>query len=92
MAELKANLDEIDTMIGTMKTKKDNMDISVSSITDPSKSEGIMLTKYIEKIREISDLLFKYKQLLAKDILDIKNSKEKIRKMDKQMENLSKSV
>lgn len=92
MAELKANLDEIDTMIGTMKTKKDNMDISVSSITDPSKSEGIMLTKYIEKIREISDLLFKYKQLLAKDILDIKNSKEKIREMDKQMENLSKSV
>ena len=92
MAELKANLDEINTMIGTMKTKKDNMDISVSSITDPSKSEGIMLTKYIEKIREISDLLFKYKQLLAKDILDIKNSKEKIREMDKQMENLSKSV
>lgn len=92
MAEIKANLDDIDTLIGSIKTKKDAIDISVSSVKDPSKCKGIMLSDYIKRIRDISSLLNKYKQLLNQDIDDINLSKEKIREMDKQMENLSKSI
>ena len=92
MAELKAKLDDIDVLVGAIKTNKDAIDISVSSIKDPSKSKGIMVTEYIKRIRSISDLLNKYKQLLDKDISDINMSKEKIQEMDKQMENLSKSI
>lgn len=92
MAELKAKLDDIDVLVGAIKTNKDAIDISVSSIKDPSKSKGIMVTEYIKRIRNISDLLNKYKQLLDKDISDINMSKDKIKEMDKQMENLSKSI
>lgn len=92
MAELKAKLDDIDVLVGAIKTNKDAIDISVSYIKDPSKSKGIMVTEYIKRIRNISDLLNKYKQLLDKDISDINMSKDKIKEMDKQMENLSKSI
>ena len=92
MSEVKANLDDIDTLIGSIKTNKDAIDISVSSVKDPSKCEGIMVSEYIKRIRDISSLLNKYKQLLDKDIADINVSKDKIREMDKQMENLSKSI
>lgn len=92
MAELKAKLDDIDVLVGAIKTNKDAIDISVSSIKDPSKSKGIMVTEYIKRIRNISDLLNQYKQLLDKDISDINMSKDKIKEMDKQMENLSKSI
>lgn len=92
MTEVKANLDDIDTLIGDIKTKKDAIDISVSSVKDPSKCKGIMLSDYIKRIRDISSLLNKYKQLLNQDIDDINLSKEKIREMDKQMEDLSKSI
>lgn len=92
MAELKANLDDIDTLIGSIKTKKDAIDISVSSVKDPSKCKDIMVSAYIKRIRDISSLLKEYKQLLDKDIADINVSKDKIREMDKQMENLSKSI
>ena len=92
MTEVKANLDDIDTLIGSMKTKKDAIDISVSSVKDPSKCKGIKLSDYIKRIRDISSLLNQYKQLLDKDIEDINISKDKIREMDKQMEDLSKSI
>lgn len=92
MAEVKANLDDIDVLIGSIKTSKDAIDISVSSIKNPSKSKGIMVSEYIKRIKEISSLLNKYKELLDKDIADINISKDKIREMDKQMENLSKSI
>ena len=92
MAELKAKLDDIDVLVGAIKTNKDAIDISVSSIKDPSKSKGIMVTEYIKRIRNISDILNKYKQLLDKDISDINMSKDKIKEMDKQIENLSKSI
>lgn len=92
MAEVKANLDDIDVLVGAIKTKKNAIEESVSSIKDPSKSKGIMVTDYIKRIREISSLLGKYKQLLEADISDINISKDKIREMDKQMENLSKSI
>ncbi len=92
MAEVKAKIEDIDDLIGAIKTNKDAIDISVSSVKDPSKSKGIMVTNYIKRIRNISDLLDQYKQLLDKDISDINNSKEKIQEMDKEMENLSKNV
>lgn len=92
MNEVKANLDDIDTLISSIKTKTDAIDISVSSVKDPSKCKGIMVSEYIKRIRDISSLLNKYKQLLEKDIADINISKNKIREMDKQMEELSKSI
>lgn len=92
MAEVKANLDDIDVLIGSIKTSKDAIDISVSSVKNPSKSKGIMVFEYIKRIKEISSLLNKYKELLDKDIADINISKDKFREMDKQMENLSKSI
>ena len=92
MAELKAKLDDIDVLVSSIKTNKDAIDISISAINDPSKSKGIMVTEYIKRIRNISDLLNKYKQLLDKDISDINMSKEKIREMDKQMKDLSKGI
>lgn len=91
MSELKANLDEIELLIGSMKTCKSAIETSVSTINDPSKSEGIMLTEYIDRIRKISNLLSDYKKMLDKDISDISISTGKIQEMDKQMENLSKS-
>lgn len=90
MAELKAKLDDIDALVSSIKTNKDAIDISISSINDPSMSRGIMVTEYIKRVRNISDLLSKYKQLLEKDISDINMSKEKIQEMDKQMKDLSK--
>lgn len=92
MTEVKANLDDIDILIGSIKTSKDAIDISVSSVKDPAKCKGIMVSEYIKRIRDISSLLNKYKQLLDKDIADINLSKDKIQEMDKQMENLSKSI
>lgn len=92
MAELKAKLDDIDVLVGSIKTNKDAINISVSSVKDPSKSKGIMVSEYIKRIKDISDLLNRYKQLLDKDISDINASKEKIQEMDKDMENLSKGV
>lgn len=92
MAELKAKLDDIDVLIGSIETNKEAIDISVSSIKEPSKSKGIMVTEYIKRLKDISNLLNMYKQLLGKDVSDINMSKEKIQEMDKQMENLSKSI
>lgn len=92
MAEMKAKIEDIDGLLSSIRTNKDGIDISVSSINDPSKCKGIMLSKYIECIRNISDLLDKYKQLLEKDISDISNSKDKIQEMDQEMTNLSKSI
>ena len=92
MAELKVKSDDIDALIDAIKKNKDAIDISVSSIKDPSQSKGIMLSEYINRIKNISDLLGKYKQLLDKDISDIRNSKETINEMDKQMERLSKTI
>ncbi len=92
MAELKAKLDDIVILTRSIKSKKDAINTSVSSVTDPSKTKGIMLSEYIKRIRDISNLLNKYKQLLDKDVEDINLSKDKIREMDKQMEKLSKST
>ena len=92
MAELKAKIDDIDALIGSIRTNKDAIDISVSSIKEPSQSKGIMISEYIKRIKSISGLLDKYKQLLDKDISDINTSKETIREMDKQMGSLSKSI
>lgn len=92
MTEIKANLDDFDILIDSIKTSNDAIDISVSSVKDPSKCKGIMVSEYIKRIHDISSLLNKYKQLLDKDIADINLSKDKIREMDKQMENLSKSI
>lgn len=92
MAELKVAIENVDSLISSIKTSKDAIDISVSSVKDPSKSKGIMVSEYIKRIRNISSLLDKYKQLLDKDISDIKESEEKIQQMDREMENLSKSI
>lgn len=85
MAELKAKKDEIDKLIKAIEKKRDAIDVSVSSIEEPSKSKGIMLTEYIKRIEKISDLLKNYKQLLDKDVSDINKSIDKILEMDKQM-------
>ncbi len=92
MAELKVAIEDVDSLISSIKTSKDAIDISVSSVKDPSKSQGIMVSEYIKRIRNISSLLDKYKQLLDKDISDIKESEKKIQQMDREMENLSKSI
>lgn len=92
MAEVKAKIEDINGLISSIKTNKDNIDISVSSVKEPTKSKGIMVSEYIIRIRNISNLLDKYKQLLDKDISDINNSKSKIQEMDKEMESLSKSI
>ncbi|MBE5872846.1 MAG: hypothetical protein E7287_00405 [Lachnospiraceae bacterium] len=91
MAELKARIEDIDGLVKAIKTNSDAIDISVSSVKEPSKSKGIVVTEYIKRIREISQLLDKYKQLLDRDVLDIKDSKDKIQEMDKEMEKLSKN-
>ncbi len=92
MAELKVKLDDIDILIGAIKTNKDAIDVSVSSIKNPSQSKGIMVSEYIKRIKKISVLLDKYKLLLDKDISDINISKKKIQEMDKQMKGLSKGI
>lgn len=92
MAEIKVKIEDIDGFISSIKTSKEAIDISVSSINDPSKSKGIMVSEYVKRIRDISSLLDKYKQLLDKDITDINDTKGKIQEMDKHMENLSKSI
>lgn len=85
MAEVKAKIEDIDGLISSIKTSKDAIDVSVSSIKEPAKSKGIMVSEYVKRIRDISSLLDKYKQLLDKDISDINDSKEKIQEMDTQM-------
>ncbi len=92
MAELKAKIEDIDGLIKAIKTDKDAIDVSVSSIKNPSRSKGIMAFEYVKRIKDISKLLDKYKQLLDKDISDINNSKQKIQEMDKKMEDLSKTI
>lgn len=91
MAEVKANIKDIDGLITAIKNSKEAINTKVS-IDEPSKSKDIMLFEYIDKVKEISKLLVEYKKLLDKDISDINNSKEKIQEMDKEMTNLSKST
>ena len=91
MAEVKANIGDIDGLITAIKNSKEAINTKVS-IDEPSKSKDIMLFEYIDKVKEISKLLVEYKKLLDKDISDINNSKIKIQEMDKEMVNLSKST
>lgn len=88
MLESKIKIDEVDGLIGSIKTNEKAVDISVSSVKEPAKSRGIMVSEYVKRIKDISKLLDRYKQLLDKDIIDIRISKEKILEMDAQMGNL----
>ena len=88
MAELKVNVNELDHLVYGIKSAKDNINTSVASIMSPSKSSGIMISSYVERIKQISGLLDAYKQLLEKDVLDIVVSKNKITEMDQHITTL----
>ncbi len=88
MAEVKAKSDDIDVLVKSINKKKSAIDTSVSHIENPSQSSGIMVTSYIKRVKKISSLLKKYKELLAKDAADIQAAKDKIVEMDKTMGNL----
>ena len=91
MAEFKAKMDDLDGLLNSIQYYKDAISTSVTAIKEPSVCQDIMLSEYVQTLRDISKLLDKYKELLNKDIADIRNAKSKIQEMDTQMVNLSKS-
>lgn len=91
MAELKIDITNIDTLVQGIKTAENSINTSVKSINNPSKCSGIMITTYVDRIKKISTLLDKYKQLLEKDAVDIVASKNKISEMDQKLTNLYQS-
>lgn len=80
---LKIVIDDVENLIYGLERSKDRIDVKVTEINDPTQNQEIMLSEYVKKIREISNLLEKYVQLLEEDISDIKASKEKIKEADK---------
>ena len=88
MPEIKADFNSIDMLIKSIDLAKSDIDHSVADISDPSKCSGIMISAYVERIRQISKLLGDYKKLLEKDSFDFINSKNKIAEMDAQLRNL----
>lgn len=88
MALLKIDSGSIDVLVQAMSTQNKKLDVSVNSINSPSKCSGIMISSYLDRIIKISKLIESYKSLLEKDVLDIKNSKNKIVEMDKNLTNL----
>ena len=88
MALLKIDSGSIDVLVQAMSTQNKKLDVSVNSINNPSKCSGIMISSYLDRIIKISKLIESYKSLLEKDVLDIKNSKNKIVEMDKNLTNL----
>lgn len=87
MVELKLD-SSIDILVSAINNNNKNLDVSVSSINSPSKCSGIMIFSYVDRIKKISKLLESYKQLLKKDALDIKTSKNKIVEMDRNITSL----
>lgn len=88
MAELKIDINNIDTLVQGIKSAETSINTSVKSINNPSKCSGIMISSYVDRIKRISALLDKYKQLLEKDAVDIIASKNKISEMDQKITNL----
>lgn len=88
MAEVKADFSSIDMLIKSIVSANSKINHTVGQISDPSKCSGIMITAYVDRIRQISRLLGDYKKLLEKDAADFENSKNKIAEMDSQLKNL----
>lgn len=90
MAELKIDANNIDTIVTSIKNANKNINASTSSVHNPSKSSGIMISAYVDRIQKIGQLLDLYKQLLEKDAVDIVASKNKIVEMDQKIKQLYK--
>lgn len=91
MAMISINSDRIDILAQSMSNQSQKLDPSVKSISNPSKCNGIMIFSYLDRIQNISKLISNYKSLLEKDVVDIRNSKNKIVEMDKNLTNLYKN-
>jgi hypothetical protein len=88
VAEVKADFSSIDMLIERIVSSEKKMKHTVAKISDPSICNGIMITAYVERIRQISRLLGDYKKLLEKDAMDFDKSKNTIANMDAQLKNL----
>lgn len=85
-------IDDVEKLIYGLEKSKDRIDVTVAAIKNPTQNQEIMLSEYVKRIKEISNLLKKYVELLGEDISDIKASKEKVKETDDAIKNIVSSV
>lgn len=88
MANIKINSNAVDVMATSIKTSGGKLNADIKNINEPTKCSGIMIKDYYEMIKRISTILGKYKQLINKDVSDIKSAKDKMIQMDSSMQKL----
>lgn len=88
MANIKINSNAVDVMATSIKTSGGKLNADIKNINEPTKCSGIMIKDYYERIKRISTILGKYKQLINKDVSDIKSAKDKMIQMDSSMQKL----
>lgn len=86
------NFTELDMELVNLRNKVDDLDTSIQSVPETEKCDGIMISEYIDRIEKISQLLENYKDLVFKDISEIKKTESIARIMDERVKQLFKNT
>ncbi len=60
-----------------------NFKESTSSVSYPSQCQGLVLTDWVDRVRDVGDLISLYKQLIEKDVESLRETKRAIEDADK---------
>lgn len=82
MSEFKINFGELDGIISNMNLAIKNIDPAAPGMHTPTQCQGTVLSDYVNRMDKISKLLTKYRELLEKDVEDIKKSRRTLAEMD----------
>lgn len=73
---------ELEMLILSVKSKTLQIDTSTNSVPSASNCSGIVVDEYIKRIKQISGLLDKYKLLVEKDMQEVSEAQNVLKKAD----------
>lgn len=73
-----------DGQIADFSRTGSNLESSTSMVSNPSECKGLVLSDWVDRVRDVGDLISLYKQLIEKDVSSLKDTKKAIEDADRE--------
>lgn len=73
----------LEGQIAKFERAGNNINESTSSVLDPSQCRGLVLSDWVDRVRDIGELIALYKELVEKDVVSLRDAQKAIEDADK---------
>lgn len=81
--EISLDLLKFEEQVSKFETAGNNLNSSTSTVSTPSQCRELVLSDWVDMVREIGDMLSDYKELIEKDVYSLRESQKAIEDADR---------